>query len=294
MLSKIAAYLKKIKVWELVLISVLLSEIFTAGVNALMSFLWWGRIDRDLLLIGSVDAFLVALATSLIILTIVVEIRKMEKRSEEVIKSSLKEKDTLLRELNHRTKNNMQVISSLLHLQAAVIENDKVREVFKDTQNRIGAMSLVHEKLYKSENLSRIKLRDYIDGLAHALLKSYEKKPGLISLKLDIDDITLPIDTITPCGLIVNELMSNSLKYAFPGDRPGEIKISFHEVPGDKIELTFGDNGIGLAEDYNEKKSLGLRLVRRMATKQLDGNLEINSAGGSEFKITFRKRIDRR
>ena len=293
MLSKIATCLKKIEVWELVLISIFLSEIFTAGLNTAMSFFWWGRIDGNLLLIGSVDALFVAMATSLIILTIVVEIRKIEKRSEEVVKSSLKEKETLLRELNHRTKNNMQVISSLLQLQAALIENDKVRQIFKDTQDRIGAMSLVHEKLYKTENLSGIKLRDYIDDLAHALLKGCEKKPGLISLKLDIDDMAFPIDTITPCGLIVNELMSNSLKYAFPGDGSGEIRISFHEVPENKVEFTFSDNGIGIPEDYNEKKSLGLRLVRRMAA-QLDGKLEINSAGGSEFKITFRQRMDRR
>jgi two-component sensor histidine kinase len=289
MLTRLATFFKKIEIWEMVLISILLSEIFTAGMNTAVSFFYWRNVNRDLLLIGSIDALFVAMAVSFIIMTIVVEIRKIEKRSEEVIKSSLEEKETLLRELNHRTKNNMQIISSLLQIQSASIEDEKMQQVFTDTQNRIAAMALVHEKLYKAENLSRIKLKDYISDLAQALLKGWQKKPGLISLKLDIEDISLPIDSITPCGLIVNELMSNSLKHAFPGDRPGEIRISFHEIPDNRIEFSFSDNGIGLLEDFNDKKSLGLRLVRSMAIKQLEGMLEINSDGGAEFKIIFKK-----
>ncbi|MDA8388364.1 MAG: sensor histidine kinase, partial [Nitrospiraceae bacterium] len=210
-----------------------------------------------------------------------------EKQSEEAVKSSLKEKEILLRELNHRTKNNMQVISSLLQLQAASTGNENMQQIFNETQNRIRALSLVHDKLQSARTLASINIREYIGELARLLLKSYEKRPGMISLKLDIDEIPLPMDVITPCGLILNELISNSLKYAFPGDRPGEIRISLHRTGGSGIAFSFSDNGIGLPEDFRNKRSLGLRLVRRITAKQLDGKLDIIMGDGAKFDITF-------
>lgn len=290
MLAKLAAFLKKIQIWKLILISVLLSEIFTAALNSILSILWYGRLDYDLFQIGSIDAFLVALGTSFIVLTIVVEIRRLEMRSEEITKASLKEKEVLLRELNHRTKNNMQIISSILRLQAASLGQENVQQIISETQNRIRTMSLIHEKLQSTENLTRINIKEYISELARYLLESYEKQPGLITLNMDIDMMYLPIDMVTPCGLIINELMSNSLKYAFPGNRPGEINILFQQVGENGIEFTFSDNGIGLPENFKGQKSLGLRLVRRIATKQLGGKLDILSDNGAKFKIVFQSR----
>ena len=207
----------------------------------------------------------------------------------ECLEKSLREKETLLRELYHRTKNNMQVITSLISLQAASISDSHILQMFEDTKSRIQAMALVHEKLYQSKDLSNVGMKGYIEALAGTILRTFSGQGGNIELKLDIADIPLPIDIIIPCGLIMNELMSNSLKYAFPGGGPGEIKISFHMSGDGTIEFEYGDNGIGLPDGgLDGVKTLGLKLVKNLATKQLGGNIELAPGGGARFRITFK------
>ncbi len=213
------------------------------------------------------------------------------KKAEENLRISFKEKEILLREVHHRTKNNLQVILSLLDLQSLTIGDKKMLGGIKDIQNRIRSISLVHEKLYQSKDLSNVNLKDYIKELANALLKSYEGSKHRISLILDIDNIFISLDTITTCGLIINELLSNSLKYAFPNNRKGKIKLSLHSKGDNEIELCISDNGIGLPEglDFRNTRSLGLKLVQWLAEDQLEGKVILKRENGTEFLIKFKE-----
>lgn len=290
--------IKSMNLWNLLWIAIALSEIFTVIMNVIMGYLWWGRINDDLLMIGAVDGFIVALLVTIICLAFTAEIRRQEKRAGKAlfenelvysrrIEASLREKETLLRELYHRTKNNMQVISSLIGLQTVSITDERVMGLLRDIQNRIRAMSLIHEQLYKSRDLASLDIKDYIEVLANVLLLSYQKQAGKVGLAIDIDSIPLSIDLVMPCGLILNELISNSLKYAFPGDRNGKISISLHRA-GSGVEFVYSDDGIGLKEaDIKAVDTLGLRLVKNLATKQLGGKVEVRTGNGTEFHIAF-------
>jgi len=213
------------------------------------------------------------------------------KQAEESLRISFKEKEILLREVHHRTKNNLQVILSLLDLQSLTIGDKQMLGGIKDIQNRIRSISLVHEKLYQSKDLSNVNLKNYIQELTNALLKSYEGSKHRISLILDIDNIFISLDTITTCGLIINELVSNSLKYAFPNNRKGQIKIALHATDGDEMELRIIDNGIGLPEglDFRNTKSLGLKLVQWLAEDQLEGTVRLKTIKGTDFLIKFKE-----
>ena len=193
------------------------------------------------------------------------------KQAEEQIKQNLKEKEVLLSEIHHRVKNNMQVISSLLKLQSAKIEDKKYVEMFKDSENRIRSMSLIHEKLYQSGDFANVNFDGYVKNIANDLIRSYAVTPDKIKLNTKIEDVSLGLDNAIPCGLIINELISNSLKYAFPKDREGEIKIVLREINSNEIELTVSDDGIGIpAEiDIRETESLGLQLVYAFAIKNV-------------------------
>jgi PAS domain S-box-containing protein len=213
------------------------------------------------------------------------------KLAEDRLKESLREKETLLREIYHRTKNNMQVISSLISLQAASITDRRVLDIFRDTQNRIASMSLIHEKLYQSKDLSSINLGNYILNLTDALLATYQLRRHRITMRLDLDDVSVSIDTATPCGLIINELMSNSLKYAFPDDREGEIRIALRKTAEGELELFFADDGVGFPKDFDLKKagSLGLKLVINLTVKQLRGKVSLRTGERTEFLLKFRE-----
>jgi PAS domain S-box-containing protein len=174
------------------------------------------------------------------------------KKAQESIEASLNEKEVLLRELYHRTKNNMQVISSLLGLKAADVNDPLTTSILEDMKNRIQAIALVHQKLYQSQNLSRVNIREYITDLTDLLKSSYLVNPDQIDFRLELDEISVLIDTAVPCGLIINELISNSLKYAFPEGRKGAICIRFLRVEDDIIELEVSDNGIGITDDPKE------------------------------------------
>lgn len=217
----------------------------------------------------------------------ITERKLVEKRLE----ASLREKETLLRELYHRTKNNMQVISNLIDLQAVTVNGEQTLKLFKETQNRINTMALVHEKLYQSKDLSNLNLKDYISDLANAVLRSYQLSGDRISLKLDVETISVSIDTATPCGLIINELMSNSLKHAFPGDRQGEVSLVLYQSEKGEIDMRFSDNGIGLPKGFNfrDTRSLGLTLVRNLSVKQLKGTIEVRTDHPTEFHIKFKE-----
>jgi two-component system, cell cycle response regulator len=211
------------------------------------------------------------------------------KKTEEQLLISLREKEILLRELYHRTKNSLQVISSLLTLDAMASKDTQILQKMKEIQDRIKAISLVHEKLYQSKDLSNVNFKDYIKDLATALLASYEVSRGRISLALDVDDVFASIDTVIPCGLIINELVSNALKYAFPDYHKGEIRIGLHVTEKGGKELTVSDNGVGLSKDFDVKTidSLGLKLVTQLAVKQLGGTIELRSEQGIHVLIRF-------
>lgn len=223
------------------------------------------------------------------------------KKSKEKLEVSLKEKDILLREVHHRVKNNMQIISSLLNLQSRNIKDKTYLELIKESRDRVKSMAIIHEKLYQSDDLAEIYFADYIKSLANYLFSSYTKKCDHIKMNIDADNIYLNIDSAIPCGLIMNEILSNSLKHAFPWIGSHEILDEFDDFPNkegqihikfkkndDELILSISDNGIGFPEgfDFRNADSLGLRLVY-MLVDQLNGTMELNNTNGSEFKFTF-------
>jgi two-component sensor histidine kinase len=214
------------------------------------------------------------------------------KRAEKQIKASLREKEVLLREIHHRVKNNLQTIISLLNLQAGYIKDKRALEVFKNSQERVRAMALIHEKLYESKDLSKIDSREYISSLITSLLDSYHLNPGQVRLNMQIKDIELDIGRAIPLGLIINELVSNSLKHAFPDDRKGELQINLGVSEGKEYDykLIVKDNGIGFPEDLDiiNNDTLGMVLIKALI-KQLRGVLDIDRREGTTFTINFKK-----
>lgn len=221
----------------------------------------------------------------------IVSMKTEQIKAEQLIKTSLKEKEVLLREIHHRIKNNLQVISSLLNLQAQYLKNKQDLAMFNESKDRVRSMALIHEKLYQSQNLARIDFAGYIRELIYRLFRSYEADPGKIDLKMNVKDVSLGVDVAVPCGLIVNELISNCLKHAFPDGKKGEIRVGLQSVNKNEVELKVSDNGVGLPDDFDfrESKSLGMHLVNILAEDQLGGMIELNRTGGTEFKIKFKR-----
>jgi len=210
------------------------------------------------------------------------------KRAEEQSKASLKEKEVLLKEIHHRVKNNLQVISSLLYLQSKSVVDERALEMFLDSRNRVRSMALVHERLYQSKDLARTDFAEYARNLASYIFQSYGANSNVIQLKINVDDVFLGVDTAIPCGLIINELVSNSLKYAFPAGRAGEIRIELWSDDDGQFTLMVSDNGVGLPKDldFRATQSLGLQLVHTLV-EQLEGTIELDRSGEMAFKITF-------
>jgi PAS domain S-box-containing protein len=209
--------------------------------------------------------------------------------AKELITASLAEKEILLREIHHRVKNNLQVISGLLNLQSRYIDDEGVRSIYKESQNRIKTMALIHEGFYQHDDLAHINLVEYIRNLTENLFASYMVKKGAIDLILDIPDIEMNLDTAIPCGLIVNELISNSMKHAFPGERTGKIGVSMAEQ-GEGYSLTVSDDGVGFPEgvDFRKVKSMGMQLVTVLA-EQLGGEVRYSGESGTSFTVTFKE-----
>lgn len=207
------------------------------------------------------------------------------KDAEEQIKASLTEKEVLLKEIHHRVKNNLQIISSLLNLQSKYVTGRNAAEKFKESQNRVKSMALIHEKLYQSKNLAEINLADYIKNLSSHLVRFYASDK--VKLKLDLGDVLMNIDKAIPCGLIVNELVSNSLKHAFSEGDQGEIRVELGS-DGNNYVLRVGNDGAPFPKnvDFRNTKSLGLQLVCALV-EQLKGAIELDTASGTEFRVTF-------
>ncbi|WP_442943265.1 PAS domain S-box protein [Nostoc sp.] len=204
------------------------------------------------------------------------------------LKNALAEKEVLLKEVHHRVKNNLQIVSSLLQLQSQTLKDPEIIKVFRESQNRIESISLIHKNLYTSANIGQIDVADYISNLAASLLISYQICPGKIALETDIDSVSLNVDQAIACGLVINELISNALKHAFPNQQAGTISIALRNV-GNSIEMTIRDNGIGLPDnlDWRNTDSLGLSLVHDLVTEQLEGNITLERNHGTVFKIKF-------
>jgi PAS domain S-box-containing protein len=210
------------------------------------------------------------------------------KQAEGKIKASLKEKNTLIDEIHHRVKNNMNVVSSLLKLQSNNIEDARIKDILKESQNRIYAMSAVHETLHGSENLSEIDLKTYLSKVTSSIFQTYAIAQDKVKLNIDIKEMPIGINQASPLGLIINELISNSLKYAFPGESTGEITVQMKKQDKE-IELIVMDDGIGMPDelDWKNAKSLGLKLVRTLVENQLDGSIDMENNDGTKFTIKF-------
>ncbi|MGV8125294.1 MAG: sensor histidine kinase [Candidatus Xenobiia bacterium LiM19] len=211
------------------------------------------------------------------------------KEAAEQLEASLREKEALIRELYHRTKNNMQVICSLLVMQSANIDDEQTISILKDVECRIRSMALVHEKLYKSGNLSSINLGEYISELTTLLVKSYNISTDRISIRIYAENIFTLLDIAAPCGLMLNELITNVFKHAFPGDRCGEIVLMLHRDADGYLELTVSDNGVGVREDFDfhGQGRIGLKIIHAIGEEQLQGKVLFTSNNGLKCTVRF-------
>ncbi len=217
---------------------------------------------------------------------------KERKKMEEQIKESLGEKEVLLKEIHHRVKNNLQTIVSLLNLQSGYIKDKQALEVLKNSQERVRAMALIHEKLYESRDLSQIDFREYMHSLVTHLFDSYSLMPDQVQLEMQIETVALDIETAIPLGLLINELVSNSLKHAFPGSRKGELRVNLGESEDEEYDhtLIIEDNGIGFPDDldFRHSNSLGMMLVSTLV-KRLKGVIDMERKDGTRCTIKFKK-----
>jgi PAS domain S-box-containing protein len=211
------------------------------------------------------------------------------KQAEQQLKDALAQKETLLRELYHRTKNNMQVIIALLEMHGATETDPHIQQVFLETTNRILAMTLVHQKLHESQNLTSIDLGEYLSDLVLILGRNYRVNTDLITFDIQVEEIPVLIDTATPCGLLVNEILSNTFKYAFPQGRKGEIKVRLSRGEGKTLLLEITDNGVGFPPgvDIYHSPTLGLQLITGIAKSQLGGQVTLENKAGACWRIQF-------
>jgi PAS domain S-box-containing protein len=211
-------------------------------------------------------------------------------RAEEELKASLGEKEALLQEIHHRVKNNLQVICSLLNLQSRSIQDQDTLQMFRESQDRVRSMALIHEKLYRSQDMARVDFADYLRNLAHHLVRSYGADSNRVKLRMTLDDVPLTIEKAVPCGLITNELISNALKHAFPDGRDGEIQVALRSEGDQRLTLSVADSGVGLpaGTGFDATETLGLQLIKVLNT-QLGGTAEVQSGRGTgtEVSITF-------
>jgi len=210
------------------------------------------------------------------------------KAAEEKLTASLKEKELLLKEVHHRVKNNMAIISSLLSLQSETINDPMILSTFNESQIRIRSMALVHEKLYQAKDLSKIDFSDYLQGLVHQISKSTDFYGSSANVEIEANDIKMSLDSAIPCGLIISELVTNAFKYAFPNNQKGKILIQIHLIDSKYYKLIVSDNGVGLPDHIGPRNfsSFGLHLVQ-LLIQQLEGEMEVIRDNGTAFKIFF-------
>ncbi len=212
------------------------------------------------------------------------------KEMERELEKTLKEKDFLMKEIYHRTKNNLMIISSLLNLQSSYIKDEHARDIFKESQSRAKSMALIHEKLYRSEDLKHLDLKEFVETLSNDLYHTYTVDKNRIKLVLDVEEVKLDFEITIPLGLILNELLTNSLKHAFPNGRKGDIKIGLHKIDA-KYKLSVYDNGVGFPEslDYHKTKSLGMLIINSL-TDQIGGEIVLDRSKGAKFTIIFEEK----
>ncbi|HYY15343.1 MAG TPA: histidine kinase dimerization/phosphoacceptor domain -containing protein, partial [Gammaproteobacteria bacterium] len=223
--------------------------------------------------------------------------RKVAERTHELqtinaqLEASLHEKEVLLKEIHHRVKNNLQVICSLLSLQSDELQDPYTRQQFEDSQHRIRSMALVHETLYQTMDLARIDFAHYVRTLTSQLIGAYDTLAGRVTLTTQLDELLLEIDQAIPCGLLLNELVTNCLKHAFPDGRAGEIRIELHADAHARVTLRVSDTGVGLpqAVDFHNPRSLGLQLITTL-TEQLEGAITVKRGSGTIIEVTFSTR----
>jgi two-component sensor histidine kinase len=203
------------------------------------------------------------------------------------LRSSLREKEVLLKEVHHRVKNNLQIVSSMLNLQMEKLSDTKAIELFKESQNRVRSIALFHEKLYQSRDLARVEIAEYLKGLANGLFATYGVNPDDIVLEVHAEDIPLGVDAAISCGLIVNELVSNALKHAFPAHRKGQVAVTLRST-GTQVVLEVTDDGVGFPADldFRSPSTLGLKLVA-IFTEQVGGAMDLTREGGTRFSLRF-------
>jgi PAS domain S-box-containing protein len=214
-------------------------------------------------------------------------------RTEKALASAVAAKAALLREVHHRVKNNLQVVSSLLSMQAEMLPGNGLSRVLNESQRRVEAMAMIHERLHSTDDTDRLDFREYVEALARELFSAYGVNPNRVQLRLDLGAVELGLNQAIPCGLILNELLTNSVKYAFPDARHGEIRVALGCDGSDRVTLRVSDNGVGLPGGFDVKqaRSLGLRIVTILA-RQLDGILEWEPGPGTAFALTFGKAAD--
>jgi len=221
------------------------------------------------------------------VLSAIVDISHREQEAER-IQAALREKDILLGEIHHRVKNNLQIVCSLLELQWARVTDPVALEMLRDSQNRVHSMALIHQTLYASKDFARVDFAMFIDTLLPVITESHGVRSRGVAIRVDIEPISFPINIAMPCGLIVNELLTNAFRHAFPNRDHGELRIALTRQPGNEALLSVSDNGVGLPDgiDNAEAATLGLQLVR-VLTRQLKGHLTVNRAGPTLFSIRF-------
>jgi PAS domain S-box-containing protein len=227
-------------------------------------------------------------ASTSYIISLSLEATEREEAQKQIV-NSLEEKNVLLREIHHRVKNNMQIISSLLSLQSSNIEDQNMRDIFNESQNRVKSMSMIHEQLYQTDDLAKIDFKIYVNGLIKNLFQIFSPDWPRIRWVVDIDKVKLNLESAIPCGLIINELVSNSLKHAFKEGSDGNIMIKMRKN-GETITLIISDNGVGFPKDFNIEKTstLGLKLVKTLVN-QLEGEMVINTENGTTYEITLKE-----
>lgn len=226
------------------------------------------------------------------ILASVVDITE-RKQQEEKLKSALREKEVLLSEIHHRVKNNLQIIDSLIGIQSEKVHGARALAAFQESQNRVRSIATIHQILYESQDFSRVEIDSVLSSLTDNLIQSYGIDLGKIAVRVDVDAVFLPIDKSIPLGLIVNELVTNTFKHAFPEGRTGRLDLILKKIAPGTFELVVEDSGIGIAADFDleASESLGLHLVATLAD-QLGGNLQLQCANPTRFRIVFPEQID--
>ncbi|MES2625709.1 MAG: histidine kinase dimerization/phosphoacceptor domain -containing protein [Pseudomonadota bacterium] len=222
-----------------------------------------------------------------LVLSAIVDITD-RKQKEQRIEAALKEKDVLLREIHHRVKNNLQIIDSLLNLQAARIVDSNVQEMLRESQNRIRSMALIHQTLYQSNDFAEVDFRLFLQSLVHTLASSHGVDPERIQITVEAEPVTLPIDLAIPCGLAVNELITNALKHAFPKERSGHVVTSLKLDVNGRVLVSVTDDGVGMPANINiaTTPTLGLQLVTLLAD-QLGGTVDMDTSGNTRFSLNF-------